>query len=205
MSQISFRQGTIENLEQDIFIEGALYLAKNGSEAYLYYGETNSNNEQKKIPITTKGLDDKYVNISGDTMTGKLKAHGGISLNNTTSSSDGLTYILGIKSFTEGGDIIYSTASDISVGHASGADTATRVTNSLIINGKTYNGSSVVDVGTIGVPYGGTGKTSWTANGIVYAVNSTTLDQLNVGTSGYVLTSGGTSNAPSWTQVASSN
>ena len=38
--------------------------------------------------------------------------------------------------------------------------TATQVSNSLSINGKTYNGSAAIDVGTIGAAYGGSGKTS---------------------------------------------
>jgi hypothetical protein len=109
----------------------------------------------------------------------------------------------GIKS---GGDItVNSSTGVVTVGHATSAATANKVDKSLIINGKTYDGSSETNVGTIGVPYGGTGKTSWTANSIVYAVNSTALGQLGLGTSGWVLTSGGNSNAPSWTQVASSN
>lgn len=38
--------------------------------------------------------------------------------------------------------------------------TATRVSNNLSINGKSYNGSSTVDVGTMGIGYGGTGATN---------------------------------------------
>lgn len=72
----------------------------------------------------------------------------------------------------------------------------------LSINGKTYNGIDDVNVGTIGIAYGGTGKTSWTANGIVYASASNTLSQLGVGTSGYVLKSNGNA-APSWVAQSS--
>lgn len=38
--------------------------------------------------------------------------------------------------------------------------TASKVANNLSINGKTYNGSSAINVGTIGVGYGGTGLTA---------------------------------------------
>lgn len=41
---------------------------------------------------------------------------------------------------------------------------ATSVSNSLSINGKSYNGSVAVDIGTIGAEYGGTGKTSLRAS-----------------------------------------
>ena len=43
---------------------------------------------------------------------------------------------------------------------------------------------------------GGTGLTSWTAGQIPYYASGSTLSQLNIGTSGYVLTSTGT--APTW-------
>ena len=52
--------------------------------------------------------------------------------------------------------------------------------------------------GTLGVGNGGTGKSSWTANGILYASASNTLAQMAVGTSGQVLTSKGNA-APAWT------
>lgn len=41
--------------------------------------------------------------------------------------------------------------------------TANQVANDLSINGKTYNGGSAVNVGTIGVAYGGTGATTLTS------------------------------------------
>lgn len=66
---------------------------------------------------------------------------------------------------------LYADKSDWAA-HASSSDTATtagKVENSLSVNGKTYNGSSAVDVGTIGVGYGGTGMASLTANRLIYA------------------------------------
>lgn len=70
--------------------------------------------------------------------------------------------------------------------------------NSITINNKSYNGASAVDVGTIGVGYGGTGKTSWTQYGIVYASAASTLGQIALGTAGQILKSNGSSNAPQW-------
>lgn len=43
---------------------------------------------------------------------------------------------------------------------ATTATTASKVANSLSINGKSYNGSTAVDVGVIGAEYGGSGKTT---------------------------------------------
>ena len=46
------------------------------------------------------------------------------------------------------------------IGNADTATTASSVSHSLSINGKTYNGSTAVDVGIIGAEYGGSGKTT---------------------------------------------
>ena len=43
---------------------------------------------------------------------------------------------------------------------ATTATTANKVANALSINGKSYNGSSAINVGTIGIGYGGTGATT---------------------------------------------
>lgn len=44
------------------------------------------------------------------------------------------------------------------IGNADTATTASSVSNSLSINGKSYNGSTAVDVGVIGAEYGGSGQ-----------------------------------------------
>lgn len=84
------------------------------------------------------------------------------------------------------------------------ASKANQLTHTLSVNGKSWNGSADLTVGTIGVAYGGTGKSSWTANGIIYASTSGTLSQLSLGTAGYILQSGGTS-APSWVNPSTLN
>lgn len=84
------------------------------------------------------------------------------------------------------------------------ASKANQLTHTLSVNGKSWNGSADLTVGTMGVAYGGTGKTSWTANGIIYASASGTLSQLSLGTAGYILQSGGTS-APSWVNPSTLN
>lgn len=84
------------------------------------------------------------------------------------------------------------------------ASKANQLTHTLSVNGKSWNGSADLTVGTMGVTYGGTGKSSWTANGIIYASTSSTLSQLSLGTAGYILQSGGTS-APSWINPSTLN
>lgn len=84
------------------------------------------------------------------------------------------------------------------------ASKANQLTHTLSINGKSWNGSADLTVGTMGVAYGGTGKSVWTANGIIYASASGTLSQLSLGTVGYILQSGGTS-APSWVNPSTLN
>ena len=46
------------------------------------------------------------------------------------------------------------------IGNADTATTASSVSHSLSINGKSYDGSTAVDVGVIGAEYGGSGKTT---------------------------------------------
>lgn len=84
------------------------------------------------------------------------------------------------------------------------ASKANQLTHTLSVNGKSWNGSVDLTVGTMDVAYGGTGKSSWTANGIIYASASSTLSQLSLGTAGYILQSGGTS-APSWVNPSTLN
>ena len=95
---------------------------------------------------------------------------------------------------------------DTSGNFAAGQITATKFVGplnfSLTANGKTFNNSAAIDLGTIGVGYGGTGKTSWTANRIVYASSASALSQLEAGTAGQVLSSNGSSK-PSWVTLGS--
>ena len=70
----------------------------------------------------------QLLTSEGGTLNGLLKAHGGIALNSSTAQSTGLTYILGIKAFAEGGNIVWSSASDVSVKYATSAGSATTAT-----------------------------------------------------------------------------
>lgn len=73
------------------------------------------------VPEPQTAEDIGAVKKAGDKMTGKLEAHGGISLNKSTTSSD-IQYILGVDAFADGGTIRYQNASDVSVGKLGGLD-----------------------------------------------------------------------------------
>ena len=58
-------------------------------------------------------------NFIGEVNTSSLlSAKGGIALTNTTAQSTGLTYVLGIKPFADGGNVIWSNTQDLLVGSA---------------------------------------------------------------------------------------
>jgi hypothetical protein len=83
------------------------------------------------------------------------------------------------------------------------AATANKVKSSLKINNKTYNGSTEIDVGTIGVGYGGTGtSTKPTKGGIIYASSDSAYASTAKGTQDYILKSNGES-APTWVSITS--
>jgi len=71
------------------------------------------------------------------------------------------------------------------------------VGGNLTVNG-TINGTSLSLTNPLGVTNGGTGLSSYTQYGILYASGSSTIGQLGVGTSGECLISGGTLAAPGW-------
>ena len=60
-------------------------------------------------------------------------------------------------------------------------------------------GGAVTLAGTLGATSGGTGYGSYTTGDILYASSSTAFSKLGIGTSGYFLTSSGSS--PQWTQT----
>lgn len=116
----------------------------------------------------------------------------GLRLNEKYASIDGVSgAYLPLKGGTISGNLTVTGTLNATAKYAS------QVTNALTINGKSFNGSSAVNVGTIGVGYGGTGKTSWTTYGIVYASSASALGQLPNGTSGYILKANGNA-APTW-------
>lgn len=68
----------------------------------------------------------------------------------------------------------------------------------LTINGKTFNSSANVDVGTIGVGYGGTGRTTLTKYGLLLGNAADGINALSPVSAGQVLIAKGTSANPAW-------
>ena len=114
------------------------YQASTGTvTASIFKGSLNGNADTATLATRATGdgngntITSTYLRLDGGTMSGALNAHGGITLNSTTAQSAGLTYILGIKAFAEGGNIVWSSASGVTVGyagHATTADTADTAT-----------------------------------------------------------------------------
>ena len=81
---------------------------------------------------------------------------------------------------------------------------AIQLTNGITFNGKSWRGQANVaentmyDFGTVGVAYGGTGKSSWTANRLLYTSSTSAISEFASGTSGQILKSMGSGNAPTW-------
>ena len=75
--------------------------------------------------------------------------------------------------------------------------TAGQIAN-LSINGKTYNGSAAVNVGTLEVGYGGTGATTLTAYGLLVGNGTNAISAIAPAGVGLTLISKGTSAAPVW-------
>ena len=92
------------------------------------------------------------------------------------------------------GDIIYWSAADTPAHLAIGTAGYTLQA--------TANGPAWTQ--TVAVAYGGTGQTSWTQWGVLYASASTTLTNTAAGTAGYLLQGNGAA-APSWIQATNSN
>lgn len=87
------------------------------------------------------GVTTSKVSKSGDTMTGKLNAYGGISLNGSTTSSV-LQYILGCDAFAQGGAIHYQNVTDVSVGRLGG------LSSNLYFCARTTGGNFVGNIDT---------------------------------------------------------
>ena len=127
-----------------------------------------------------------------------------------------------LKLITSSGEYQYdgSTAItiDISNSAVSGADILTgdpkiglsggAITNTSVV----FNGSQditlavskldagYITLGTLSVDHGGTGKTSWTAGGLLYASGTTTLGQIAAGTDGQILQQ--STSGPKWVNTS---
>lgn len=143
----------------------------------------------------------------------------GISKSNIVSSIKSNTNGQLVLTYADGNDSspitvkITATTAD-SAAYADALSTSGTIITNLGTTGsgaaKTYTSGGDIEPGvkgTLGVGFGGTGKTSWTQWGIVYASATGTLAQVTAGAStnsGYLLQSNGAA-APGWIQATNSN
>jgi hypothetical protein len=139
------------------------------------------------------------ISLAGTLATG----YGGTGL--TASPTNGQLLIGNGSSYTLA---TLTAGTGISVTNASGAITiaingtgeVTSFQTSLSgLTPSTATGGAITLAGTLGATSGGTGYGSYTTGDILYASSSTAFSKLGIGTSGYFLTSSGSS--PQWTQT----
>ena len=98
--------------------------------------------------ISTQFTLESLVKKTGDTITGKLNVHGGMSFNSSTTASTNLQYLLGIDSFTEGGTVHWQAAENAKVGEAAKATkdgNGNNISSTYLKNtGGTVNGALTV-------------------------------------------------------------
>ena len=122
---------------------------------------------------------ESLVKKTGDTVTGKLNVHGGMSLNSSTTASTNLQYLLGIDSFSQGGTVHWQTAENIKVGEAAKATNDGSGNNIastyLKKTGGTVNGALTV-----------TGETTLQGNVRIKKPNSNYGSVINIGDGDYI-------------------
>lgn len=122
---------------------------------------------------------ESLVKKTGDTITGKLNVHGGMSLDSSTTASSNLQYLLGIDSFTEGGTVHWQAAENAKVGEAAKATkdgNGNNIASTYLKNtGGTVNGALTVS-----------GETTLQGNVRIKKSNSNYGSVLNIGDGDYV-------------------
>lgn len=93
---------------------------------------------------------------------------------------------------------VMTTTGTITVGTTALVWTQNSSSSSVTVTAPLTKVGSVIGLGTVTVPYGGTGLTSLTQYGLLYAPTTTSVGQVATGTSGQPLLSGGAGAAPAF-------
>lgn len=114
----------------------------------------------------------------------------------------------GAAAFVNGGTLngatswVMTTSGTIIVGTTSLVFSQTSSAGNILVNSPLVKVGNTISLGTVGVTFGGTGQTSYTAYGLLYAPTTGSIGQIGTGTSGYPLLSGGAGSAPSFSQLS---
>lgn len=122
----------------------------------------------------------QYLPLAGGKLTGPLSINDYMTINSVAGGGSGFNYygitfyetsigpnnssahvVFQYRTSTSGAHTTRVVAPEFEgklIGNANTATTASSVSHSLTINGKTYNGSTAIDVGVIGAEYGGSGQ-----------------------------------------------
>ncbi|NCV08722.1 MAG: hypothetical protein EBW51_09075, partial [Actinobacteria bacterium] len=96
---------------------------------------------------------------------------------------------------------VMTTTGTISVGSTNLNWTQTSSSGNILVNSPLSKAGNVISLGTVTVPFGGTGQTSYTIGDLLYADSASSLAKLSDVATGNVLRSGGVGVAPAWGQV----
>lgn len=97
---------------------------------------------------------------------------------------------------------VMNTTGTITVGSTALVWVQTSSSGNIIVTAPITKTGNTIGLGTVGVANGGTGLTSLTAYGLLYALTTASVGQISPSTSGYALLSTGASSAPAFGQVS---
>jgi len=114
----------------------------------------------------------------------------------------------GASTFINGGTTwgstswVMNTTGTITVGTTSLVWVQTSSSGNITVSAPITKTGNTIGLGTVGVANGGTGLTTLTAYGLLYAASTSSVGQISPSTSGYPLLSTGASTAPAFGQLA---